>query len=282
MPPARRSSLVPTTAVTVTLLVHAALDVVLIVYPWNLNRLWMLAALAIPIGQNGLVALWAATHRSPSYVRCAGFSLALVATGYVALRVMTFDLSNEDAAAWGISFAVQSIVTVVMLLLMRIGSLLSVGSGDAPRAAETTRFSLATLLLWMAALTVPLVLLRLGITQFGWTTRVFGFEYSPHLAVIGGFNGVFGVVVSMSLTVRGPAWLRLAGGCLVVAALAAAEPYLLTWAFTTTGGMDLEASLPLAGGQLLVLYGTLIPLQRAAGRKAGGRRRPSAAPAPSG
>lgn len=269
MPIARRISLVPSTAVTVALLVHAALDVVLIVYPWHFSSLhWMLAALAIPIGQNGLVALWAGTHRSPSYVRLIGLSLALVATWYVASKVLTFAVSSDDAAGWGISFVVQSLVTVLTVVLLRFSARLGIGAGNAAGTAEANRFSLATLFLWTAALTVPLVLLRLAFTQFGWTIRVFGSEFSPHLAVIGGFNGVFGVVALTSLGLRVPLWLRVAGGCLLVAALAVAEPYVLAWAFTPTGGMELSAAVLLAGAQVLVLYGTLIPLRPAAGRTA--------------
>jgi hypothetical protein len=108
------------------------------------------------------------------------------------------------------------------------------------------------------------VLLRLAVDQFGWTLRVFDWEFVPQLILVGVFNGLFGVAVLASLKLRGPLWLRVACGSAVVLALCVLETYLSQLAFTPSGGMDLANAVRFAGAQLVVLYGTLGLVQWAA------------------
>lgn len=258
--------------VMVVILAHAAVDTVLIVFPWDFDRnlLLFLSALAIPVAQNGMIALWAATHSSPSYVRCVGLSLGVVATWNVLMWLMPSPVRSARAAGWGVSFLVQALVIVLLISLLRPMRL-----RHESGTATANRFSLAALLLWMAALTVPLVLLRLAIDQFGWTLGIFEWEFFPQLVLLGAFNGLFGVVVCVFLDLRTALWLRVAGGCLVVLALCWVEAFLLQTAFTTPGGMNLESAVQFAAAQLVILYATLVPLHCVSNRshQAGARHR---------
>jgi hypothetical protein len=268
--------------VIVAVALHAALDVLLLTTPWRFSRELIFIPFALPVSQNGLVAIWAATHPSPSYVRCVVLSIGLVATWYVGMSLLPGQASSALAAGWSAAFVVQSLVIVLTVALARFahrrGGVLQ-AAGESPRP---NRYSLATLFLWTAALTVPLTLMRLGMTQLGWTTRVFAWEFLPHVAVVGVYNGLYAVVVLMSLAACGlmRRWILPA---LLLAALGLSEVPLLEWTFAEAGGLTINAAMLFAGVQVLILYGTLVPLRlatRRAARQREPRRRATAPLAP--
>ena len=257
----------PAAPVMIAAAVHAALDVVLLTPPWRFSSELIFIPFALPVSQNGLVAIWAATHASPGYVRCVVLSLGLVATWYVGVSLLPGQSSSRQAAGWSIAFAVQSLVIVSAVALARYAHHRCSAHQRAGERRQAHRFSLATLLLWTAALTVPLMFMRLSMTQLGWTTRIFEWEFFPHVAVVGAYNGLYACVVLMSIAACGllRRYVLPAG---LLAALSASQVPVMEAAFAEAGGLTTGTAMAFAGLQVLILYATFIPLRLAARRAA--------------
>jgi hypothetical protein len=261
--------------ISLAALVHAVIDVVLLSYPWRIAGDLFIAVLAFPVSQNALVAIWSATHPSPSHVRCVVLSIGLVATWYVGVSLLPGQAASDPAAGWGAAFVVQSLVIVFMVALARYARQHVAVHEPVGARRQAHRYSLATLFLWTAALAVPLMFMRLGMTQLGWTARVFQWEFLPHLAIVGVYNGLYAVVVLMSIAAGGLIRRWMVPG-LLLAALGFSKVPLLEFAFTDAGGLTISTALLFCGMQVLILYATLIPLRliaKLAARQDGPSRR---------
>lgn len=247
------------TPLVVVLLVHAACDGALLVHPWPLRTELLIVAFALPVSQNALVAIWASTHHSASYIRCVLLSLGLVVTWYVATAIVPARITSESAAGWSTAFVVQSLVIVLIVTTARRFLPISSDSRDRKGGPTSRGYSLSTMLLWVAALTVPLLLIRLSVTQLGWTARVFQWEFFPHMMVTGAYNGLYAAVVFMSTAWRGRVWRWFAAAGVLIL-LGVSEVPLLSLAFSDAG-MEAGEAMLFAGTQVFILCATLVPLQ---------------------
>ncbi len=108
------------------------------------------------------------------------------------------------------------------------------------------------------------VLLGLGQTaarRFGWTAEMTEWPDFHFLSVVGVFNAVYALLVVLSLLQRRWLVVRITVAGLLIAAVAAFEPRVLTFLFGETSGLDRVSALLLAGMQTALLYATLVPVR---------------------
>ena len=237
--------------------VHVALDCLLLAQPWNLSPYAQSAAVALPVSQNALVAVWACTGGPPLVWRLMLWPFGIAATWSVVCAMMPWPADGEIAAAWGVAFIVQSLIVccVLGITVLAKPSLTALG---IPRR----RFSLRRMLLLVTAYSIGLALLRVVVVRSGWSAQVMQWDFLGHVQVLGIYSGCYAIIVyCLSLTTR---WRLTAAtlGLLLVVGLSTSQVYALHIVFANVGEFDIWHAVAFAAGQGVWLTITLLPLHR--------------------
>ena len=99
---------------------HVALSLILLSKPWNLSELFGWGVIAVPMSQNGPVAIWACTGRLPLVRRMFLWPFGLVSTWALTCALMPWSPDSPFAAAWGVGLLLQALLIGVILGTMAL------------------------------------------------------------------------------------------------------------------------------------------------------------------
>jgi len=251
-------------AVGLALLVHLTADLVLLLNPQLRSEMGLMFALAVPIAQVSLVALWAATCAVPPYVRLVITVLGTAWGWYVMITgLRRLVVGSAESAAWAAGLVTQVVVILAFVAARSLWLQFRAARKQGPDgrdAGRWCRYSVGSLLGWT---TVAAVLLGLGQTArwFGWNAETLQSGDFRFLCVVSVFNAAYALLVTWSLLHRRRLVVRIAVALLIIGAAAAAEPRVLRLLLGSGLVLDHVPASILAGTQTLLLYATLVPVR---------------------
>jgi len=228
-----------------------------------------------PMSQASLVAIWAAISRMPLYVRFVVAVLGLWWTCYMASVIFYAEAGIRDevwVALWVTITLTQAAGIVIVIVVCRVVwtcfERRQAGSAQAPFGRQ--QFSIASLLIWTAALAAVLGLGKTAAIYYGW--RAEEFAWHGELLWLGAFHAVCALLVLASLTSRAPLWVAVPLGVITLGLLTCSEAFIF---FEYSGGeytSALTEAAMLNGFQAMYLYATLLPLRLCGRFGVGGKR----------
>ncbi len=231
-------------------------DVLLISRPWFLENEQLLVAMAVPVSQCSLAALWAASSRASLYSRFAAPLIGTIASWYVLTRILPWGIGEPASAAWALSLAIQTLAIVLIVNLYDRGCrfLARRGSRDDVDASKSNRapfaFDLRTLMLWTTAIALLLGFVQYARAEWQWTSNVADWVFIEAMPIIGLFNAFVGVLWLWALA--SGSWQKRSTKAAVVTLLIGVLGFLMSsavdWA-TGTNAVDVHDCLVLLVAQ---------------------------------
>jgi hypothetical protein len=250
----------PGTVARLAVLIHLILVAVLVLCaPQYRGTAAMTAALAVPLAQVSLVAVWAGTRRMMSARRWA---VALAGTGWgwlVAIVILPgIAVRSTASAGWAVGLGTQAATILVALAIWPWRRPLETSDHDASRPRRRAQYTVGSLLGWV---TLAAVLLSVGktATLLG-CSDVAQWHSFRFVLALGFLNALDVLLVVWSLSKPSHLVRRSLIAAVTLAALACLEPLALALVLGGTGGLTPALSLVLAAVQAVILYATLFPL----------------------
>ena len=173
--------------------IHVLADLVLINRAWFLENESLLVAIALPLSQCSLAAVWAAcSRRSSPYLRFAMPISAAFGCWYVLGKLLPWGIGEDASAAWAIAIAVQMLATLMAIGLYKLTeSFRQPKSVDADGANQTWfTFQLRTLMLWTTVVAIGFGFVQFGRSHWQWTAGVAKWDNLWAMPMIGMFNAL--------------------------------------------------------------------------------------------
>jgi hypothetical protein len=236
--------------------------------------LWV--AVALPLSQCSLAALWAVSSRANVYLRFAVPLVGAVVCWYVLTKLLPWGIGEPASAAWAISLGVQALAIVIMVnSYQRVWGFAIEG---APGASGPNRsrfaFDLRTLILWTTAVALALGFIQYGRRQWLWTAGVADWEYFDVMPMIGVFNALLAVLWLWALAAGSWQWrtAKSAITVLSIASLGFLVSKAVGWIAVGTPGIGVSELMALAAAQSILVVGSVAFVRlsaRVAGRRYG-------------
>jgi len=223
----------------------------------------LLTAVALIAAQCSLGAVWWVRSQWPSYARTLAAVLAFgLLFGLLLLVLEQTRRAGDRAAGWIFSLGLQTLLVAVGVLLVQLVSRRTERAGNQ-------RYTILTLLLWMAVVGIILASGRWLAALFGWTpANFFTWVYFAQVMTLGIAQALVAVAIVAALDLPLP-WVArglAASGSLVAGTVVAALGMYLI--FEVLSSSRLGASVVdiawLIGMQGLFVLVTLLPLAIAA------------------
>jgi len=263
--PLQRKAVAVFAVVVLHLLVIAAIAELLWATSWNRPALLrpppqplLLAAVALLMAHCSLGGIWWARTSWPSHVKTLVAVLVCVAAWGMLLAVLPEGRSQADhAAGWAASFGTQFVLTSLLAAVIEIAI-------HFRRGTNQHRYTILTLLIWMAVVGCVLGGGRWLAILFGWTAdNFFAWQYFQQLQVMAFLNSALAIATLACVRLPSNWPLRCAA---FTVTLVAAVPLLVTamWGvFGNRAGVSLNELAWLMTTEGLFLVVTLVPLEMA-------------------
>jgi hypothetical protein len=241
--------------------IHLSGDFLLIRKAWFFETNDLLIAMALPLSQCSLVAIWAASSRAILALRFAVPGLVAIFCWYVLSQILPWGIGEPASAAWAIAVMIQIIAIVILIRLYRlIGDVMARRSPDSSTAGGPSQlsFDLATLMLWLTVSACGFGFMQFGRDKLGWDASVANWECLHAMPVIAIFNAVLAALWLWSLTLGCWQW-RVAKAVLTAVVIACSCSLLSRLVGWIAGNCSLEhdETRILLTAQSLLLIGTL-------------------------
>jgi hypothetical protein len=231
-------------------------DLLLISRPWFLGNEPLLVAMAVPLSQCSLAALWAASSRASLYLRFAVPLVGTIAGWYVLTRILPWGIGEPASAAWALALAIQTLAIVLMVHLYdRVCSFLarrgSRGEDSTSHAHPAPfAFDLRTLMLWTTAITLVFGFVRYARTRWRWTESIADWEFLQAMPIIGAFNALVAVLWLWALASgsRQKRSIKTAAVLLLIGVLGFLMSFAVAWT-TGTNAIEIHDCLVLVVAQ---------------------------------
>ncbi len=171
-------------------------DSFLISRAWFLEDNGLLLAMALPLSQCSLPAIWAACSGLSLYLRFAVPALGVVGCWYLLTQLLPWGLGEPASAAWALALTIQVLAITMAIQLYRLATNLTAQhDADANRPKRSRwSFDLRTLMLWTTVIAFGFGFIQFGRVQWLWTKGVADWEFLQAMPLIGVFNAVLAVL----------------------------------------------------------------------------------------
>jgi hypothetical protein len=218
----------------------------------------LLAAVALLMAHCSLGGIWWARTRWPSHVKTLLAVLVCAAAWGMLLVVLPEGRSQADhAAGWAASFGTQFVLTSLLAAAIEIAIRFR-------RDSNQHRFTILTLLIWMAVVGCVLGGGRSIAGLFGWTANnFFAWQYFQQLQAMAFLNAAL-AIATLACVRFTSTWRTRCAACII--ALVVAVPLLVTamWGmFGNRAGVSFNELAWLMTTEGLFLAVTLLPLEMA-------------------
>ena len=249
-------------------------DLLLIGGPWFLDHKRLVIAMAVPISQCSLAAVWAATSRASLYLRFAVPLLATIGSWYVLTRILPWGTGEPASASWTIVFATQTLAIVLTVnLYERVRNLRQQrvwrDGSEASDSVSPLAFDLRTLMLWTTVIAFAFGFIQFARAKWQWTFSIADWEFWQAMPVIGVFDAALALCWLWALT--SASWRRriakIFAVMLLVVLLGCSLPPVVAWVVGVKA-METSESLVFTAAQSILIAGSLAFVAFAARRTA--------------
>jgi len=215
--------------------VHIVADMALRNQAWFLTNRMLMLALALPLSQCSLCAIWAATSRVNLYVRFAVPFVATIACWFVLTHFLPWGIDRDSSAGWVVTMAVQSVVIVATVdLYQRVQASLSKRKGNSSFAdrPNALSFDLRTMMMWTTIIALSFGFVQFGRIAYSWSGGAIArWEYIMAMPAIGLFNALVALLWLWVITAGCWKWrsIRFSMAATLIGVASYALPYLLGW-----------------------------------------------------
>lgn len=242
--------------------VHVALDVTLTSRSWFWSQPVLMVALAIPLSQLGLLAIWAAVVSSNPLLRFGLPILGIAACWFLMSRILPWGTGEAASAGWAIALVVQVLTVLVAVecfRLIRNHRPVEEKILEGTTNVSQIRFGMSTLMLWITSVAIGLGFLQFGQHYWQWTAGIFQWKLLWAMPIIGITNGLVAVLWLWALacgeqTTRGA---KNATSAVATGGLAFLCSYSSTWV-TGTSVLKLDDSFIVLIAQSLMISLSLV------------------------
>jgi len=174
-------------------------DAFLVSRAWFLEDKRLLVAMAVPLSQCSLAAIWASCSRGDLSLRFVVPLVATIVSWFVLTRILPWGIGEPASAGWALAIAIQTLSIVLMIELDKRGRRL-LGSRSASEGTRRNSsgppwtFELRTLMLWTTVIAVGFGFIHLARARWRWTETVADWEFMNAMPIIGVFNALVAVV----------------------------------------------------------------------------------------
>jgi hypothetical protein len=241
--------------------IHISADLALMNQPWVLSDQLVVLALALPISQCSLCAMWAATSRISPYVRFAVAFVGAVVCWYAIAQILPWGIGDPASAGWAAALALQTfaIVTAIELYHRAMNLAARRGTdGGRVKLGNLLAFDLRTLMLWTTVIGCGFGFIQFGRVEWRWTLAIADWELMKAMPVLGVFNACLGLMWLWALALGSWQW-RTAKTFIVVllgGSTSYVLPSILAWICGKTV-IDVYDGLLLTTAQSLYLVASL-------------------------
>lgn len=225
-------------------------DLLLISRPWFLEDRQLLIAMALPLSQCSLAAIWATSGRADPYVRFAVPLIAAITSWYVLTRILPWGIGEPASAAWALAIATQTLgIVLIVNLSQRVGDFFqrrdSPGDGTAGKPNRAPfAIDLRTLMLWTTTIAIAFGFVQYGRTRWQWTSSIADWVFLEAMPIIGVFHALVAVLWLWALVAG--SWQKRIAKTAVAAGLTgvlgSSMPRAVAWA-TGTYAMQIPECL---------------------------------------
>jgi hypothetical protein len=255
----RRSGAVGRVQICIGLFVVA--DLLLIRNAWFLAGDRLLVALALPLSQCSLVALWAACSRASPYLRFAAPPLAAVTSWYVLTQILPWGIGDPVSAAWAIALVVQMLAIIIAVQLGKHRTDLNErqAADESGASPSPLSFNIRTLMLWTTVIAVGFGFVQFGQSQWQWTADVAKSDFIKAIPIIGLFNAILAILWLWALAAGCWQWRSAKIG--IVLLLVGLLGFSLSQVIGSIAGMtgfSVHETFVMAAAQSVLLAGSLV------------------------
>ncbi|MGI9469982.1 MAG: hypothetical protein ACR2NZ_00530 [Rubripirellula sp.] len=200
-------------------------------------------AMAIPISQCSLVAVWAVTAKRSIALRFAGTILNTILCWYTLSNLLFWGIGDSASAAWAIALLTQVLMIVGVLHISSVTRRATSSEVTEKRFQPQAyvSFDLRTLMLWTTTFAIGFSFVQFGRIRWGWTGNIANWPHVEAMPLIGLFNAALGIAwlwasQSRNWKSRGLRWPITA---VAAAGLSLALPRLIA---TVTGSYSLTTT----------------------------------------
>lgn len=232
---------------------HAAAVIALLALPWQFDEDMTWVALAVPVSQNSLIALWASTSTRAIHVRFLVAVIAIWSAWFQTISMLDATPSGEVSAGWAGVLCVQSAFIVAAVSVTRVVQT----RFSRHQVRRAYRYSFRTLFIWLTIIAILMSIFRIGPGSWNWIEVGADWAYFAAVPILGAYHGLYGIVF-LAAVAYGPRSARSVLPTIVlVGLLAITEPLVLSTVMADAGGATMRTALLSASAQLAILFGTV-------------------------
>ncbi len=250
----RRLMLTPTLVMLIG--VHLALDLALVGGKWHFSQPALMIALAIPLSQLALLAIWAAVAESRTWVRFTLPTGGILACWFLLSLILPWGRGEAASAGWAIALVVQVITTLVLIeyCIACCSARQALQTVEGSERRSNPRFSISTLILWTTVLGIGFGFMQFGQRDWQWTAAVFQWKNMSAMPIIGMTNGMVAALWLWTFAIYGMAkrGVRIIAALALTAGLAGLQ-YYVTNGLTGTSAIRLDTSFGVLAVQSILI-----------------------------
>ncbi len=252
--PPHRLMLTPSLVVLIG--VHLALDLALVGRSWHWNLPMLMTALAIPLSQLALLAIWTAVATTSPLLRFAVPTGGTLACWFLLSLMLPWGTGEAASAGWAIALVFQVITCLLAVACYNLwySFRLTTQTEQGGERRSNPKFGISTLILWTTIVGFGFGFIQFGQRYWQWTVAVFQWQYMGSMPIIGITNGMVAALWLWAFATRGIARrsAKIATALVMTGGLACSQYYLTTW-FTGTSDINLDTSIIVLTAQSIMI-----------------------------
>ncbi|MFN3189030.1 MAG: hypothetical protein ACE361_00790 [Aureliella sp.] len=158
---------------------------------------WSLLGLGIPIGQLGLVTIWAALVARNPLLRMGAPACGILFCWFVLSRLLPWSSGEPASAGWAVALLTQVFTIFLFIACYQRWTREDNGSDEYRLQGSTpaSAMSIGSIALWMTAVACTFAFIRYGQQHWQWQASFLQWELMSSMPIIGITNGLLASIL---------------------------------------------------------------------------------------